>query len=579
MRNAPLSSLPDPAEVSALVEQAVQLPALAPHRGRLQRLVADYARTHSLQDRPLVFALVGATGAGKSSLLNALAGQKLAVEGEDRPTSRRATVFAPEGTAVAGIEGAELRRYSLAGGAPWAGQVFIDTPDLNSIAREHQAVARAALESADVAIAVMHRGSVAEAVQADFLAEFAARRRLVLVINHADLLGEAARTELKAQARKLLGTLATAPATESPQHREVPTSPVSLDDLPVFAVSAKKAQALDNAGHEFLALVEALRAMSARAAAEELRAGTAAAVLAELRQLTSAALAITEGALEEIGKELVNGLESARAELIADFTARLDSEGTLAADARRQASVRGWGPWAWGMRLSLLGASGMGTAALIGRAHLPTGLAVAAASAALSRVQEHTRARAAEARIVAAAEDSTIDTAARAALSGARAAAGRKGLDAAQLGLPDHAELLDALREGRAAAWRYTRERAVPEAVNRWWSVARWLLLPLVNLPMLALFGHVAYRVINAYLHPPYLGVDFFLNALALAGVVTGAGSLLASISLLGVTRVARTAGREKFEGALAALEAELTDQGRAALEGPREAARKLARG
>ncbi|HLM42577.1 MAG TPA: GTPase, partial [Myxococcaceae bacterium] len=155
-----MDTLPAPDELEPLLSAALNLPALKPHTARLERLRRDYARGLERKDAALAVALVGATGAGKSTLLNALAGQALAREGEDRPTSSAATLFAPEG---AGLEelaqvGAKVVRYTPGPRGLWSGQVFIDTPDLNSVATVHREVARAALERADVALVVMHRG-------------------------------------------------------------------------------------------------------------------------------------------------------------------------------------------------------------------------------------------------------------------------------------------------------------------------------------------------------------------------------------------------------------------------------------
>ena len=43
--------------------------------------------------RPLLVGFFGGTGAGKSSLLNRLAGERIAAVGVERPTSRRATLY------------------------------------------------------------------------------------------------------------------------------------------------------------------------------------------------------------------------------------------------------------------------------------------------------------------------------------------------------------------------------------------------------------------------------------------------------------------------------------------------------
>jgi hypothetical protein len=112
--------------------------------------------------------------------------------------------------------------------------------------------------------------------------------------------------------------------------------------------------------------------------------------------------------------------------------------------------------------------------------------------------------------------------------------------------------------------------------VSRWWRWARFILLPLVNLPLLALAGHVAWKVVRAYLEGPYLGADYFMNATAFGLVLAAAGTLLGSLSLAGAARRARKAGELRFSLGLDALEAQLKEQAAAALAGPRRAAAQL---
>jgi hypothetical protein len=116
----------------------------------------------------------------------------------------------------------------------------------------------------------------------------------------------------------------------------------------------------------------------------------------------------------------------------------------------------------------------------------------------------------------------------------------------------------------------------VAEAVAGWWRTARWLLLPLINLPLLALLGHVGYRVVRAYVEGPLLGLDYFVNAGALFALLAGAGALLASASLAGTTRAVRRSGRERFVSLLGALGGRLGESAQDGLRPAREAARQL---
>jgi len=556
--------LPDPEALRSLLKTALELPSLQPHAARLGRLVDDYARGVARKDAPLAVALVGATGAGKSTLLNALAGQSLSREGVDRPTSTAATVFAPDGAAVEELakSGARVLRYAPGPQALWGGQVFIDTPDLNSVATTHRDVARAALERADVALVVMHRGSVAEASQVEFLAEFARRRALVFILNFADELSAESRETLKAQVRRVA----------SEQYG------LARDDVPVFAISALAARDGRDVSGEFGALLFHLRGLASQAVAARVRHGNALGALDEVHATVKASLEETDALLARTKAALGSGLEKASEGLREDFDTRLKlAHGHLAAEVRRQAGGRFWGPAAWGLRLSIWGASGLGAAALVGRRSLPAGLAVAAASTVADAVRGHTRARAAESAVVEPFEDDFgAESAARTALAEARSVVRSAGLDPALLGVPDVEVMLEEVRGARASAWRYTATTGVGEAVAGWWRTARWLVLPLINLPLLALLGHVGYRVARAYVEGPLLPLDYFVNAGALFALLAGAGALVASASLAGAARRAGAAGRSRFVEALATLGRRLGEAVDDGLRPGREAARRI---
>lgn len=558
------TKLPDPEDLQSLLGAALALPALKPHAARLERLRQDYARGVARKDAPLAVALVGATGAGKSTLLNALAGQHLAREGEDRPTSTTATVFAPAGAELEALArvGATVTRYTASPNGLWGGQIFIDTPDLNSVATTHREVARAALELADVALVVMHRGSVAEATQIDFLSEFAKRRALVFLINFADELSADSREALKAQARKLASEQLGLPQ----------------DSIPTFAISARSARQGKDTSGEFGAFLFHLRELATQAVASRVRRGNALGALEELATRVETSLQETEALLSRTRAALEAGLGRTNEGLRKDFDSRLGlAHGYLASEVRKQAASRFWGPAAWGLRLSLWGAGGMGAATFLARRSLPVGLAVAAASTALDAVRDRTRARAAETTVVEPFEDDlAVESAARAALTEARAMAHASGLPPETLGVPDTDTLLAELQAVRASTWRYTATTAVAEAVARWWRVARWLVLPLINLPLFALLGHVGYRVVRAYLEGPLLTTEYFVNAGALFVLLAGAGALLASGSLAGAGRVAHRAGQLRFIEALTTLSGRLGEAVEDTLRPGRDAARRL---
>jgi hypothetical protein len=410
----------------------------------------------------------------------------------------------------------------------------------------------------------MHRGSVAEATQIEFLAEFARRRALVFLINFADELSPDSRETLKSQARRLAGE----------------QFGLALESVPVFAISARAAKEGKDPSGEFGALLFHLKSLATQAVAERVRRSNARGVLEELTTLVEGALKQTEDTLARTREALESGLSRASEGLRTDFDARLAlAQGFLASEVRHQAAGRFWGPAAWGMRLSYVGAGGLGAATLVARRSLPVGLAVAATSTVLDAVRDKTRARAAESAVVEPFEDDlSVEAAARTALADARSLAHASGLSPEALGLPDVETLLAELKTARASAWRYTVTTAVAEAVAGWWRLARWLVLPLINLPLLALLGHVGYRVVRAYVEGPLLGLDYFVNAGALFALLAAAGALLASASLAGTARAVRRSGHARFVALLTTLGGRLGDSIQDSVRSERDAARALLR-
>ena len=194
-------------------------------RGRLddelldttEALVERASARLRLSSEHTVVALAGATGSGKSSTFNALAGLDLAAVGVRRPTTSWATacIWGEQGASEllewlgiplrhqvvrdsmldAGREGRDLR-----------GLVLLDLPDHDSTEVVHHLEVDRLIELTDVMVWVLDPQKYADAAIHDrFLRPLAAHRDvMVVVLNHLDEVPPARRESVIADVRRLL---------------------------------------------------------------------------------------------------------------------------------------------------------------------------------------------------------------------------------------------------------------------------------------------------------------------------------------------------------------------------------------
>jgi len=134
-----------------------QLDALVAYRGPwvplrqeaalLQTRLTELREREVRLDDLLVVALVGGSGVGKSTLLNALAGDELAKTSEFRPCTSVPTIYHPPGARLP--FGEEWERHS---GSALEKLVIVDTPDSDTIVRDHRALVQQALRECDLVI-------------------------------------------------------------------------------------------------------------------------------------------------------------------------------------------------------------------------------------------------------------------------------------------------------------------------------------------------------------------------------------------------------------------------------------------
>ncbi|MEG3615056.1 GTP-binding protein HSR1 [Isoptericola haloaureus] len=217
---------PDLATRTAALERAVEA-----GQGRLDRELVDSARgvvertreRGGLSAEHTVAALAGATGSGKSSVLNAVADADLAVPGVQRPTTAHALA------AVWGEGADELldwldvpHRHEMepvAGQAPPSGVlrrsrpagistglVLLDLPDHDSVVVEHRVRAERLVERADLLVWVVDPQKYADAALHErYLRPLAGRAEVVVVaLNQVDRLSAAETDAVLADLRRLV---------------------------------------------------------------------------------------------------------------------------------------------------------------------------------------------------------------------------------------------------------------------------------------------------------------------------------------------------------------------------------------
>ena len=94
----------------------------------------------------LVIALVGGSGVGKSTLINAIAGDELAEASAFRPCTSVPTVYQPPGVQLG------FDDWNIVTGSALEHVVIIDTPDSDTVVKEHRARVQEALLKTDLVL-------------------------------------------------------------------------------------------------------------------------------------------------------------------------------------------------------------------------------------------------------------------------------------------------------------------------------------------------------------------------------------------------------------------------------------------
>ncbi|WP_238343001.1 GTPase [Nocardioides cynanchi] len=312
--------------------------ATAAARGRLPDPVVDEAEatvgraTHRLgltADHTVV-ALAGATGSGKSSTFNALAGVELSSVGVRRPTTSWATAC------VWGKAGADellewlgiaprhqVMRDSLLDlgkeDSALQGVVLLDLPDHDSTEVSHHLEVNRLIELTDLMVWVLDPQKYADAAVHDrYLAPFASHKDVMLVVlNHIDEVPEDRRQAMLDDVRRLVDA-------------------DGLDGVPVLATSARTGEGIDALRSEIQRRVKAKSVTRSRIQADLKDAAT---------RLQEASGTSTHPALS---KERIAALEDAFADAagVPTVVAAVESATRL-----RAGRATGWPVTSWISRL------------------------------------------------------------------------------------------------------------------------------------------------------------------------------------------------------------------------------------
>ena len=182
------------------VRLPLEIPAAADHRAHVAEMVdqlEDYVLPRLVQvDAPLLTVVGGSTGAGKSTLVNSLVGERVSEPGVLRPTTRSPVlVHHPDDGAWFDQQRIlpELERTSRATADPGAlqlvasaampqGLALLDAPDIDSVVQRNRSLAAQLLAAADLWLFVTSAARYADQVPWGFLKQAAERSAAVAIV-------------------------------------------------------------------------------------------------------------------------------------------------------------------------------------------------------------------------------------------------------------------------------------------------------------------------------------------------------------------------------------------------------------
>jgi len=110
----------------------------------LTNRIEEIRRRETRTGELLVLALIGGSGVGKSTVLNAIAGDHLAETSEFRPCTSTPTVYHPPGIKM------PFQDWKCVAGSALENLIIIDTPDSDTVVRKHRDTVQHVLDQSDL---------------------------------------------------------------------------------------------------------------------------------------------------------------------------------------------------------------------------------------------------------------------------------------------------------------------------------------------------------------------------------------------------------------------------------------------